>query len=89
MPKDERQLVRRCLSGDHNAFGALYDAHASRVFSLLCRLIGDPAESEDLTQETFLAAYSALGSWRGEGAFSTWLCGIAFRLYANAQRRRA
>jgi RNA polymerase sigma-70 factor (ECF subfamily) len=89
MPINERQLVRRCLSGDRNAFGVLYDTHAGRIFSLLRRLTGESAEAEDLTQETFLAAYSALASWRGEGAFGTWLCGIAFRLYANAQRRRA
>jgi RNA polymerase sigma factor (sigma-70 family) len=35
----------------------------------------------------FLTAYRSLASWRGEGAFGTWLCGIAVRLYANARRR--
>lgn len=89
MPNDDRQLVRRCLAGERDAFGALYDRHAARVFHLLRRLTGNPAEAEDLTQETFLAAYGALASWRGEGAFGTWLCGIAFRQYAQARRRRA
>jgi len=90
MIPDDRQLVRRCLNGDRSAFGLLYDRHAGRVFHLLRRLLaGDAAEAEDLTQETFLAAYSALASWRGEGAFGTWLCGIAFRLYANLRRQLA
>jgi RNA polymerase sigma-70 factor (ECF subfamily) len=56
---------------------------------LLRRLTGNAAEAEDLTQETFLAAYRSLHAWRGEGAFGTWLCGIAFRCYANARRRSA
>jgi RNA polymerase sigma-70 factor, ECF subfamily len=87
MLNDDRHLVRRCLEGERRAFDALYDRHAGRVFHLLRRLTASDAEAEDLTQETFLAAYRALGSWRGEGAFGTWLCGIAFRLYANARRR--
>jgi RNA polymerase sigma-70 factor (ECF subfamily) len=89
MTQDDRQLVRRSRAGDRSAFGALYDRHAARVFHLLRRLTGNVAEAEDLTQETFLAAYGALDSWRGEGAFATWLCGIAFRQYAGHRRRQA
>jgi len=88
MPSDDRQLVRRCLEGDRGAFDTLYDRHAARVFHLLRRLTGHEAEAEDLTQETLVAAYRDLASWRGEGAFGTWLCGIAFHQYANARRRR-
>ena len=88
MQVDERHLVRRCLAGERAAFDPLFDRHAPRVFHLLRRLTGSEAEAEDLTQETFLAAFRSLASWRGEGAFGTWLCGIAFRLYTNAQRRR-
>jgi RNA polymerase sigma-70 factor, ECF subfamily len=87
MQSDDRHLVRRCLAGEQRAFDTLYDRHAGRVFHLLRRLTANEAEAEDLTQETFLAAYRALGSWRGDGAFGTWLCGIGFRLYANARRR--
>ncbi len=57
------------------------------MLGLLRKLTGNVTEAEDLTQETFLAAYHALGSWRGEGKLGTWLCGIAFRLYANRRRR--
>jgi RNA polymerase sigma-70 factor, ECF subfamily len=88
MPSDDRDLVRRCLAGDRSAFDILYDRHAPRVFRMLRRLARDEAEAEDLTQETLLAAYRDLGAWRGEGAFTTWLCGIAFHQYTNARRRR-
>jgi RNA polymerase sigma-70 factor (ECF subfamily) len=89
MDKEDRRLVSRAAAGDQAAFGALYDRHAGRVYHLLRRLSGNDAEAEDLTQETFLAAYRSLSVWRGEGALGTWLCGIAVRLQANAYRQRA
>ena len=82
------QLVRRCLQGRPDAFAMLYDRHAPRVFRLLRQLTGNASEAEDLTQETFLAAYQGLANWRSEGEFGTWLCGIAYRRYANACRSR-
>ncbi len=82
----DNHLVARCLRGDSNSFGRLYERHAVRVFHLLRRLTGNAAEAEDLTQETFIAAYAALAGWRKEGAFGTWLCGIAAKRYANARR---
>ena len=88
MDREDRRLVSRSVAGDQAAFGALYDRHASRIYHLLRRLSGNDTEAEDLTQETFLAAYRALPNWRGEGALGTWLCGIAVRLQANAYRRR-
>jgi RNA polymerase sigma-70 factor (ECF subfamily) len=81
-------LVRRAKSGDKDAFGALYDRHGPRVYNLLRRMAGgDTSLAEDLTQETFLSAYQSLANWRGVGAFSSWLCGIAVRCYRNQARR--
>ncbi len=88
MSGSDRQWVRRSLNGDRGAFDLLYHRHVPRVFHFLRRLTGDEADAEDLTQETFLAAYGALASWRGEGSLGTWLCGIAFRQYAAARRQR-
>jgi len=88
MPVPDFWLVRRARSGDPAAFGALYDRHAPRIYNLLRRLSGDATTSEDLTQETFLSAYQSLSAWRGAGAFSSWLCGIAVHHYRNANRRR-
>ena len=86
---DDRKLVRRCLGGQPDAFGALFDRHAPRVYRFLQRLTGNDATAQDLAQETFLAAYRSLGEWRGDGALGTWLCGIAFRLYRSAARMEA
>lgn len=82
MPLLDRWLVRRACAGETRAFEKLYARHVSRIYNLLRRLTGgDEATAEDLAQETFLAAYRSLTAWRGEGALSTWLCGIAVRLY--------
>lgn len=81
MLNEDAKLVRRTLSGDTTAFGLLYDRYAERVFRLLCRLAQDRTRAEDLTQEVFITAYRSLGSWQARGAFPSWLCGIAVRLY--------
>lgn len=87
MVTDDRRLVRRCLAGERAAFDALYDRHAPRVYHLLRRMTGSDAEAEDLAQETFVAAWGGMASWREDAAFGTWLCGIAVRLYAGSRRR--
>ena len=85
----DRWLMRRARQGDPEAFGRIYDRHSRQVFHLLRRLTGDDrSQAEDLTQETFVAAYQALPDWRGEGKLSTWLCGIAYRRYASSRRRQ-
>ncbi|MBB6049895.1 RNA polymerase sigma factor [Armatimonas rosea] len=80
-------LVRRAKNGDTAAFGALLTRHSRRVYNLLLRLTGSPALAEDLTQETFLTAYQRLADWRGTGALSTWLCGIAVKHHLAARRK--
>lgn len=88
MPLLDRWLVRRACAGDTRSFEKIYERHAARIYNLLRRLTGgDTATAEDLAQETFLAAYRSLASWRGEGALATWLCGIAVRVYRQHQRQ--
>jgi RNA polymerase sigma-70 factor (ECF subfamily) len=75
----ERTLVERCQRGDLGAFEELYRAHAGRLFSLTCRMVGNPADAEDLLQDIFLAAHRKLDTFRGDSALGTWL----YRLAAN------
>ncbi len=70
-------LVARCRSGDLAAFEELYVAHAGRLYSVACRMLGNPAEAEDQLQEIFLAAHRKLDSFRGEAALGTWLYRLA------------
>ena len=73
----DTELVVRSLAQDHEAFGQLIDRHASSIVNLAYRMVGNQTEAEDLAQETFLAAFKALRTFRADAKFSTWLYRIA------------
>lgn len=88
----DQQLVVRAQHGDKQAFGLLVSKYQRKLVRLLSRLIRDPAEVEDVAQETFIKAYRALGSFRGDSAFYTWLYRIGINTAKNflvSQGRRA
>src|SRR5919198_1060381 len=81
-------LVRRSLRGDGDAFAALFDRPAPRVYALAYQLLGDRAEAEDITQEAFLQALSALPTLRQPDTFGRWVARIATNAGLSALRRR-
>jgi RNA polymerase sigma-70 factor (ECF subfamily) len=81
--------VERCRKGDLGAFEEVYRAHSGRLFSVACRMLGNPADAEDLLQEIFLAAHRKLDSYRGEAALGTWLYRLATNLCLDHLRSRA
>ncbi|GAB4166027.1 MAG: RNA polymerase sigma factor RpoE [Rhodocyclaceae bacterium] len=88
----DQALVERAQRGDKKAFGLLVGKYQRKLARLLSRLIRDPAEVEDVTQEAFIKAYRALPSFRGESAFYTWLYRIGVNTAKNylvSQNRRA
>jgi RNA polymerase sigma-70 factor (ECF subfamily) len=88
----DRQLVARAQRGDKRAFGLLVEKYQHKLARLLSRLIRDPAEVEDVTQEAFIKAYRALPAFRGDSAFYTWLYRIGINTaknYLMAMGRRA
>jgi RNA polymerase sigma-70 factor (ECF subfamily) len=84
-------LVKRAQKGDTRAFEALVHKYQRKVIRLLSRFFRDEAEIEDVAQETFIKAYRALPSFRGDSAFYTWLFRIAVNTAKNhlqsAERR--
>ncbi len=87
----DQLLVERAQSGDKRAFEMLVVKYQRRVARLISRLVRDAHEVEDVTQETFVRAYRALGNFRAESAFYTWLYRIAVNTAKNylvAQGRR-
>src|SRR5213082_4051561 len=80
----DRQLVERAQRGDKRAFELLVAKYQRKLARLLSRLVRDPAEVEDVTQEAFIKAYRALPSFRGDSAFYTWLYRIAINTAKNA-----
>jgi RNA polymerase sigma-70 factor (ECF subfamily) len=88
----DQQLVERVQRGDKHAFDLLVAKYQRKLARLLSRFVRDSAEVEDVTQETFIKAYRALPSFRGESAFYTWLYRIGINTAKNylvAQGRRA
>lgn len=83
---DELILARRVARGDGPALGELYDRHHLAVRAFAQRLFGGAAEADDLVQETFLAAPSALRRFEGRASLRTFLLSIAVN-HARHQRR--
>jgi RNA polymerase sigma-70 factor (ECF subfamily) len=84
---DEPVRIERVLAGDPRAARELYDAHAPRVYRLIFRLAGDADLAQELTQETFVRAFSRLRDFRGDAALSTWLHRIAVSVALNGMRK--
>ena len=85
----ESALVERCRRGDLGAFEEVYRAHAGRLYSLAWRMVGNPADAEDLVQEIFLSAHRKLDSFRGEAALGTWLYRLGMNQILDHLRSRA
>ena len=88
----DQQLVERAQRGDKLAFGLLVEKYQRKLARLISRLVRDPGEVEDVTQEAFIKAYRALPSFRGDSAFYTWLYRIGINTAKNylvAMGRRA
>ena len=86
-PTDEA-LVSRARAGDEGAFSTLMTRHRAAVYRAAWRLSGNHAEADDLSQEAFVKAYRALGSFRGESKFRTWVVRIAMNLAFTARQVR-
>jgi RNA polymerase sigma-70 factor (ECF subfamily) len=86
---EELALVERCRQGDLAAFESIYRTHAGRLYSVACRLLGNPADAEDMLQDIFLAAHRKLDTFRGDSALGTWLYRLAMNLCLDYLRSRA
>ena len=77
--EEEAVLVQRIQAGDETAFAEMMEAYQTQMYNLALRTVGNPEDAADMTQEAFLRAYRAMGSFRGESKLSVWL----YRLTTN------
>ncbi len=82
----DAELVGLCLSGDREAFGRIVERYQSLICALAYSACGDLARSEDLAQETFIAAWRQLAALREPAKLKYWLCGILRNLISNSAR---
>jgi RNA polymerase sigma-70 factor (ECF subfamily) len=85
----EAEIIKRAQNGDHAMFEQLYRLHSRRVYAVCMRMVKDPAEAEDLTQEAFMLLYRKIHTFRGESAFSTWLHRLAVNRVLMCLRRKS
>ena len=83
----DEDIITATLRGDIASFGTIVERHWNMVVALALSRIADPAEAEDIAQESFLKAYSQLHSLRQPSRFAGWLSKIALQQCSNTIRR--
>jgi RNA polymerase sigma-70 factor (ECF subfamily) len=82
------ELIARAQRGEEEAFEALFHQHKKRVYCLCLRVLGNPAEAEELTQDAFLQLFRKIHTFRGQSAFSTWLHRLSLNLALMRLRKK-
>jgi len=85
---DDRQLIERIQRGDSECFRLLFEKYAQRLFNVVCHLVDDYDEANDITQEAFVKAYRSIGSFNFRSEFYTWLYRIGVNQAHDHLRRR-
>jgi RNA polymerase sigma-70 factor (ECF subfamily) len=75
----ETEVIRRASAGDEEAFRMLVSRHRAHAFAIALRITRSPEDAEDVVQQAFVRAWHALGQFRAESAFGTWLHRIVAR----------
>lgn len=80
MEREQEQIILRCVqNGDTEAFEALVKEYEKNVYNVALRLVTDPEDAADMTQEAFLRAFNSASSFRGDCSFASWM----FRITTN------
>ena len=87
MPPTDEELVARSTGGDLDSFNQLVVRWERPIYALAYRVIGREEDARDVCQETFLRAFRALGGFKGQAKFSSWLYRIALNLCRDWIRR--
>ena len=82
----DRELVERFNSGERAAFDELVDRYSSRAYQIAYGVLGNREDAEEVAQDVFVRVYRALGKFRGDSEFTTWMYRIAVNLAKNKYR---
>lgn len=86
---DDAEAVTLVLAGDRSGAAYLIEQYQMDVYNASLRILGNPADAEDVTQDTFLAAFQRMSTYRPDQALSPWLRAIARHRAIDLVRRRA
>jgi RNA polymerase sigma-70 factor (ECF subfamily) len=76
MHSDDNAIIRSCIDGNSEIYAILVDRYKEMIYNIAYRMVGDLEAANDISQESFISAYSALKEFKGTAKFSTWLCSI-------------
>jgi RNA polymerase sigma-70 factor, ECF subfamily len=86
---DDAALAARVLAGDSAAFELVMRRHNRRLYRVARAMLRDSAEAEDALQDAYLAAFQAMGNYRGEASLATWLSRVVVNQCLGRLRRQA
>jgi len=84
----EKALVDKSIRGDVEAFETLIRSHQKKVYNIALRMTKNPDDAQELSQDTFVRAFTAVRKFRGDSSFSTWLYRIAMNVCTDFLRKR-
>jgi RNA polymerase sigma-70 factor (ECF subfamily) len=84
---DDHRLIAECLKGEKAAFGELVRRYQDRLYNTVYRLVDNAEDAQDVVQDAFLNAYQALGNFKGDSLFFTWLYRIAVNTAISMKRK--
>jgi len=85
---NEDELIERARNGDAEAFCSLARCYERRIYLLALYYCREPSDAEDLSQEVWLRAYKALGTFRGDASFYTWLRRIMVNVFLDHKHNK-
>ena len=88
MEYNEQKLIQRASGGDPAAFNRLMAQHEKKMYAVALRMFGNREDAQDCLQEAMLRVYRAIGSFKGQSSFSTWLYRITMNTCLDELRRK-
>ncbi len=88
MSDNEKALLEKAKNGDLDAFEKLIEGYQKKVFNIVYRMIGNPDDASELTQEVFIRVFRSIGSFKEESQFSTWIYKIATNICLDELRKQ-
>ncbi len=88
----DEDLVRRIQAGDGDAFGLIYEKHVRRIYGLCLRMLSDPRQAEEATQDVFVRMWETINSFQFRSAFRTWFHRLGVNVvlgYIRTAKRRS
>ncbi|MBR6445355.1 MAG: sigma-70 family RNA polymerase sigma factor, partial [Prevotella sp.] len=87
--KTDQEIIEAIKGGGSKGQSLMVSRYGQQVFAIIVRQVGDAMDAEELTQDTFLRAFSHIGSYDpNRASLGTWLCRIAYRLTLDFLKRR-